>query len=533
MAQQRKLRTQVPTPAPLAAELVQLAPSHWAASATIIDPACGDGNLLLAWVERCLATSDDALTRATLAENLHGSDTDPACVARCRERLAQRLCLATEALGDRILTADATSRPWGRTFDLVLMNPPWAAVDLLPRSERVRLAARFPAVHEDKADLQHYFLALAIELAGSDRESGAPGGHVLAIISRTLLEAAKARRLRAHLATAAELLRVRDFGRERVFEGAEVGTAILHLRAGRTADEAPFLVSHGEHTVTRSREGLATGDWSLHAPRTGPIAALIAHVDAMGSPLKEVLTLHQGMQTGHNDAFVITDPAELEGAPAGTVFFRVRNSDITPFVLRERDERLLLTNRVASIEALPKPTRARLGTYQAELSARAACQRGNCAWWQFTWPLGVAHIDRPRLFVPYLGARLRAGLDPTARFLGLTDTTVLYDRGQPEDLRYVLALLNSRLLDFRHRHHAKLRGNVYELYATSLAPLPIRRIDFSDPRDCALHADIVRLVDARITAEAAQQAALEAALDSRVEALYGLDLAMRGLLDRP
>ena len=76
--------------------------------------------------------------------------------------------------------------------------------------------------------------------------------------------------------------------------------------------------------------------------------------------------------------------------------------------------------------------------------------------------------------------------------MGLTDTTVLYDGGQAEELLYYVALLNSTLLTLRFRYVGKLKSSgIIEYFWNSLSGLRVRRIDFQDAGDKACHDALV------------------------------------------
>ncbi len=82
------------------------------------------------------------------------------------------------------------------------------------------------------------------------------------------------------------------------------------------------------------------------------------------------------------------------------------------------------------------------------------------------------------------------------KFIGLTDTIVLFDNNQPESLKYILGLLNSKLLTLRFRSIGKLKGGgIYEYFWNSVSKLPIRRVDFSKPADKQQHDKLRGLVD--------------------------------------
>ena len=165
--------------------------------------------------------------------------------------------------------------------------------------------------------------------------------------------------------------------------------------------------------------------------------------------------------------------------------------------------------------------------------------RSNCEWWQYTWPLHKDLYCQPRLVCPYRTGHLRFALDENFSWLTLTDTTVAFKRaGVQEDPRYLLGLLNTRLLTYRFRGLAKLTGpDVWEAFDNSIRDLPIRRINFDDATERRTHDAIVRLVTdiEKATAEsrdaasasdrsvAARRAgALSDQLEERALDLYGI-----------
>jgi hypothetical protein len=126
-------------------------------SITVVDPACGTGNFLLA-----------AAQRLGTARNLVGVDTDARAVVECRRVLGREA---------RVEVADAfTADLADGSFDVVVGNPPFltklrratAGDSEGLRTRRERLGARFPPYIDDAA----LFLVLACRLARPD------GGHV-------------------------------------------------------------------------------------------------------------------------------------------------------------------------------------------------------------------------------------------------------------------------------------------------------------------------------------------------------------------
>ena len=175
-----------------------------------------------------------------------------------------------------------------------------------------------------------------------------------------------------------------------------------------------------------------------------------------------------------------------------TMIARAHNSDIVPYAIRDRGDQVLYLEDFLSFDDLPQMVRDHLKVHERELKSRAAFVRGDCEWWKYTWPLHKEMVKRPRLYCPYLAGTNRFAADTERRFLGLTDTTVLYDANQAEDLRYFVALLNSSLLTFRFRQIGKLKSSgIMEYFWNSISKLRVRRIDFQSQRDRAQHDALV------------------------------------------
>jgi type II restriction/modification system DNA methylase subunit YeeA len=69
-----------------------------------------------------------------------------------------------------------------------------------------------------------------------------------------------------------------------------------------------------------------------------------------------------------------------------------------------------------------------------------------------------------------------------------------------EDPKYILGLLNSKVLDFYLKQvSTTLRGGFFRYFTQFLEQLPIRTINFKDPADAARHKKMVALVERMLT----------------------------------
>ncbi len=432
-------------------------------------------------------------------------------------------------------------------FDAVIGNPPYLNVDEVwgkgdPRTESLRRT--YPEVYNDKTDLLFYFLAKSLKLSR---------GRVSMIVSRAFLEAFKADKLRSVLSRTASVEQLIDFQNYRVFPGVGITTCILcfslpksrgklhsfrllgalpepTLFAQRLNDPSCF-----EHVIA-DRASLTATSWSFRSPA---VAQLNAKIDAKKTSVGNILVIGQGMQTGCNEVFTVgRELVDKWKLPVTAYYFRATNSSIQRYRILPTNEVLLFPDSYSKLENVPTHMRAQLESGEAKLKNRAAYKRGNCEWWQYTWPLHKDYYTRRRLVCPFLARENRFALVADERRLGLTDTTVLFENEQPESLYYFLGLLNSKLLTFRFRAIGKLKsGGIYEYFWNSISKLPIRRIDFDTKSDRLAHDTLVAHVERmlklheRVAAAKSPDeqthlqreiAATDRAIDQFVYHLYGL-----------
>jgi hypothetical protein len=394
-------------------------------------------------------------------------------------------------------------------FDAVIGNPPYLNVDATWGRKDRRLAylkSAYSEIHTDKTDLLFYFFKKAAEICR---------GETAFIVSRSFLEGDKAQKLRGWIASTLRVRSVLDFRHAHVFPKVGINTAVVQLtrstavkttrfsrfrypelRAGYTAaylrDPENFAMVEVPATA------LNASAWNFG---DAAVQAVIAKIDAAGEPVGDILHVGKGMETAANKAFEFEAPAaRIESLRAqGLLYERARNSDIHAFHLDRSGVNMLFLEDVKSFGALPKDIQEHLTAHREKLLARAAFIRGNCEWWRFSWPLHREYFGRARILCPYRARTNRFALDGDRHFLGITDTTVLYENGQPEDIRYLLGLLNSGILTARFRFIGKLLGGgVLEYYENTVSRLPIPRSGPGQPE----HDRIVELV--RTIEEASQ-----------------------------
>jgi hypothetical protein len=538
----------------------------------ILDPACGEGALLLAAFDELTPRYEEAAralgaghaidaAAETIAHNLFGVDIDPLAVEGARRALATRTAARSEPEGSHFerapeprafrlasraqleanlrigdaLVDDAATSPlafdWRAAFpeifarggfDIVLGNPPYVRMEYL-KPLKPWLAKHY-AVAAERADLYAYFFEKGLALLK-------PGGRLGYICSSSFFRTGSGAPLRALLARESAIESVVDFGDLKVFDDVVTYPAIVTLRKGAATDgDLSFL-----HVKNRAPEDLrsAFASDARPMPRSRLGAGFWRFEDDAFARLREKIaggrrTLREiygaplwGVKTGLNDAFIIDAPTRdrLVAADARSAKLLkpyLRGAHIGRWKIAQ--ERLFLIDLpkgaidIARFPALA----AHLAPLRPRLERRATRQ----AWFELQQAQRAyrAAFAGPKIVFPDISQGPKFAFDEAGTLIDATAFAL------PRADLALLALLNSRLIwFFLHSVSNPLRGGKWRLRLKAqyvgLAPIP----DWTPTIRARLAAA------ARANGEAASRGAVfeidarEREIDGMVYGLFGLN----------
>lgn len=517
------------TPPHIAEALVRETLAPWLATAPlpcdlprVLDPACGDGGLLLMALEQLtpvalrhfqaeaaagrtwpamhlIESAPDGAARLSLAgreylarQSLLGIDRDAEAVRVARRRLAEVVAVSEadpalvtriEArIADTIRCADALLDPIALPpVDAIVSNPPFVNIRQLSRTysaeSKQRLRQRFASA-SGSYDLYPLFL----EQAQAWLKPGGRAGFLVPNKFATLGYAAPCRALLAGGATIEQII---DLTHERGFADANVYPWLLvwrneppadghHVRVhDALADARPRMLAQA---ALDSRQG-----WSL-------AARLEVEARVPTVPLAAVASIHTGC---------------------------------TGFAARRLAQALVDDEQGSELAADPFITSGNIDRYEIRHDGvRFMQRRFRRPRLRRDEPFLSPHKRRlyaaPKIVLAGLSRRLEAALacKPTAlgvQVFALTDWKL--------DPCYLLGLLNSRLVSylFAQRFAAKqLAGGYLAVNKPQLAALPIRQI--ATDGDACRAEQLVRLVKNRLAIDRADHA-MRQDLDERIDQL--------------
>jgi methylase of polypeptide subunit release factors len=296
------------TPLPWAMWLIETTGAFraWLAGATVLDPTCGDGVFLEAFI--ALARRDGAsITRDALAR-LHGVEIVPADKARALERIRTRH--GAQLAGRNIRTADFITASVPRRYDILVGNPPWINFTDLPAGLKAKWGPEYirRRLVSDKRDVllggsRADLAALILKKALDDLLSDAGQAAFFIPLSIFFNSGANDRfRPFPSSAHSYRVVRLWDFGREAVFDGVATryGAALFDRQGPQAWPVETHVRDDGNWTQAYSTASdHRDGTWHRHrtpdADRGAPPAVAI-------SPSQKP---RQGVNTcGANDVFI-------------------------------------------------------------------------------------------------------------------------------------------------------------------------------------------------------------------------------------
>lgn len=409
-------------------------------------------------------------------------------------------------------------------FDVVMGNPPYFNIDSFGGGSAMLkyLPQAYPQIYMDKSDILFYFIAKATQISK---------GQTAFIISNAMLFSDKAQKLRNHILENNPIHKIINFEKYQVFDEASITAMMLFLEKSpslhvkvqnytQTQYEKNWLVDELDKKEAYFNVMLEPN--SVFALVDESIAMLNRKIDNDYPKLGDVLKVGKGMETAANEVFSFDEmPLEFEGEYLKK---RMSGEIIEKYTHKEALEYLLYFEDAKSYEDLSEPLQEYLQSHRTKLEERATVKNEGRAWWRYSRPMHKEFYYLPKIWCSYRAKENTFCLDESSEYIGFTNTTVIFATHTTLALKYVLALLNSKVLNFRYKSIGKQTGSgVFEYFENQISKLPIPNISAEDQQP------FITLVDKILTCKASNPKAdtseLEKEIDILVYALYGLNEA--------
>jgi methylase of polypeptide subunit release factors len=521
----------------------------------VLDPAVGDGELLLSLLEQME-------NRALLDVEVYGFETDERALADATSRLKHRfpnviLRLKHGNFLEFVLDGSAMAgalfaTPRDDDFDMIIANPPYVRTQVMGAAQAQLLAQKFGL--GGRVDLYHAFLlGMAAVLK--------PSGTVGVIVSNRFMTTKSGATVRQALRGAFEIEHVWDLGDTKVFDAAVLPAVLLmHGKARQSARPSRFTtiyettqaassqapdamaavlqdgiveVRDGRRFEVRRGEldsrGPLDGIWRI-ATEAGDswLATVQAHT---WNVFRGIGKIRVGVKTCADSVFIRDDWHTLPEAMQPELLrslithhvgrhFKAKVSG-TPRRILYPHEMVNGTRAASSLQANPR-TKAYLESHRDALESRRYVIEGGRKWYEIWVPQDPAAWDAPKLVFRDICEEPMFWIDRDGSVVNGDCYWLVAERKKDEDLLWLaVAIGNSTFIEafYDHRFHNKLYAGRRRYMTQYVEQFPLPNPDSEGGRAIiALAKDLYDRIDKPVAA------AMGAELNRLVWEAFGLSV---------
>ncbi|MEA2098338.1 MAG: TaqI-like C-terminal specificity domain-containing protein, partial [Patescibacteria group bacterium] len=359
-------------------------------------------------------------------------------------------------------------------FDVVIGNPPYFNLNTTNKDFVQSLKSTYPAIHTGYNDIVYYFMYLGLKMLSVN-------GVVALITSNYYLGNEYAKKLRKALLP--HVSKVVNFKNHQVFSSASVHTCITLMQASQLNKLIPFYISKTD-MLDQSIELENTLD-CVCIPRnqlgeSWVIAGecdkqLIQKIHESSELLGDISTIKKGATSGNRTVFTISyDFAKTNKLEMDLLKPSISGKDISRYYLKESHKYLLYIDSETEIQKYENIYNYLL-SHQIELSNRNEVKSGTYPWYRLERPRNKSVFGAPeKIVVPYRSNINKFAYDDNGSFNDGGGSYAIVLTVSIINTKVLLALLNSKLLDWFYGFIGKPKGNAREYFNKPLALIPIR-----------------------------------------------------------
>jgi len=259
--------------------------------------------------------------------------------------------------------------------------------------------------------------------------------------------------------------------------------------------------------------------------------------------LGSISTIEQGQKTGLNVAFTVTAEIIRENNLEKEFIKKlVKNSYINPYYIEDKGLYLIYASDEINANNAPNILEY-LKQFKNALEAREVFRNSNCPWYRLQRPRRKEPFEaKEKIIVPYRSEMNRFGYDNQQRYNDGGDVRIIALEDPQYPVKYVLAILNSKLMNFYYRFIGRKKGNVYEYFVEPLQKIPIVAANTLEKEQLILLVNSVLVFSKRLheigdkkTDErkrlGKQIAKIESEIDELIYKIYGIADAEKEIIE--
>jgi len=363
-------------------------------------------------------------------------------------------------------------------FDVVVGNPPYFTMQTMGNKiqKYFETSERWNEYYRGQSDVLYYFYIHGINIL---KQNGVLGF----ITSRYWLENKWADRLRKFISENTKIEQIIDFKNSYIFEDANIHTLICILQKSKAKDyEIKFKVINEksgnkidsklmlkEFNKTNSENTFDKREWVFEEN-----LSIFDKIKENSVELESLCFVSKGMDTGLNKAFIVDEETINKNNLEKEIIKRViKNSEIKKYKPLIPKKYIIYTTNETKINNFPKIEKY-LKQFINDLKNRWEFRKNGCEWFRISTLRSKEIFDnaKEKIYCPYRAEENNFMLDIN-KIYGMTDTTIISPK-KDIDMKILLAIFNSKLMNYFVKKTGKKKGNSIEYFADFLKHLPIK-----------------------------------------------------------
>ncbi|HLP89942.1 MAG TPA: N-6 DNA methylase [Nostocaceae cyanobacterium] len=408
-------------------------------------------------------------------------------------------------------------------FDVIIGNPPYIRIQALKEWATLEVEfykQQYISASKGNYDIYVVFVEQGLKLLKQD-------GYLGFILPHKFFNAQYGEALRKLIAEGKHLEKIVYFGDQQIFPGVSTYTCLLFLSKSENSEKifiqvhdlSKWMLGGETEKAWIIKEIVAGESWNfskiqqsefLHKFQQHPFTIL-----------KQITTnISQGIRTSANDIYVVDLISEEDNllqvySKALDKVVTIESNLISRFLQgREiKSYQLLYANKLVIIpyelingdinlmnedklrECFPF-TFKYLTKNKQVLQAREKGRMSGSRWYAYIYPKNLELMKQPKILVPDIANQASFAWDENGDYAFTSGYGIILKNNVQESVKYVLGLLNSKLLDFYLKSiSTTMRGGFFRYFTQFIEQLPIRLIDFANSKEKNIHDQIVNLVE--------------------------------------
>lgn len=433
-------------------------------------------------------------------------------------------------------------------FDIIIGNPPYLGEkgnkSLFNEISLSSIGTRF---YQGKSDLFYFFFHIGLDLLNKN-------GILAYITTNYYVTADGAFNLRKDIKTRSKIIKLVNFGNVKIFDYAKGQTNLITILSKSKEEnligesivinekislfELEYLYLDSSYKSNLSKidsESFFYGDKLYIKFEDNKIDRILDKLLIDCFYIKDYFNVSQGIVSGadrltnkyikkykingiqNEGIFVVEDYCNLEKEILWDLY---KNSDICKYNINNRiKNKIIYTDKSTDIDKYPK-IKEHLLKYKEILSDKRESRIGQLPWYSLNWSRKKDIFLSEKIVAPQRSKRNTFAYNNKALFASADIYYITKKDIFEKDIliKYVLAILNSKLYYFWLYYRGKKKGKLLELYGTPLENTPIKKININEQKKYVEVVDkIIKLKEIGKNTDK-----LEQEIDMMVYSLYNL-----------